>query len=121
QRSWDKELLVRLGLPSRILPRVLGAGTILGTLGPEVQAETGLGAVPVMTGASHDTAAAFQAAFAPEDCAILSSGTWSILGVNLSQPLPSARIDPRRFGYEGNPDGSVRLIHNVPGMWLLER
>lgn len=121
RRSWDVELLAGLGLPPAILPPVLGAGAILGTLSKEIRMETGLGLIPVITGASHDTAAAFEAAFAPADCAILSSGTWSILGVNLRQPLPAAHIDPRRFGYEGNPDGSVRLIHNVPGMWLLER
>jgi rhamnulokinase len=121
QRAWDEELLAQLDLPCHILPRVLGAGTILGRLDPQLQQETGLGPVPVVTGASHDTAAAFLAAVADHDCAILSSGTWSILGVNLPDTLSSAAIDPRRFGYEGNPDGSVRLVHNVPGMWLLER
>jgi rhamnulokinase len=121
QRSWDDELLTRMGVPSRFLPRVLGAGTVLGRLCPELQAETGLQAVPVVTGASHDTAAAFQAASGDEDCAILSSGTWSVLGVNLTYPLCSTHIDSRRFGYEGNPDRSLRLIHNVPGMWLLDR
>jgi rhamnulokinase len=120
-RAWDEELLAQLDLPCHILPRVLGAGTILGRLQPHLQQETGLGPVPVVTGASHDTAAAFLAAAAGCECAILSSGTWSILGVNLPDALPSATIDPRRFGYEGNPDGSVRLVHNVPGMWLLER
>jgi rhamnulokinase len=121
QRSWDEELLALLDLPRRLLPKVLGAGTVLGHLSMQLQTETGLGPVPVVTGASHDTAAAFSAAGAGPDCAILSSGTWSILGVNLPQPLPSGGIDPRRFGYEGNPDGSVRLVHNVPGMWLLEQ
>jgi sugar (pentulose or hexulose) kinase len=121
QRTWDEDLMAQLDLPRHILPRVLGAGTILGPLEPHLQQETGLGPVPVVTGASHDTAAAFLAAAAGNDCAILSSGTWSILGVNLPDTLPSAAIDPRRFGYEGNPDGSVRLVHNVPGMWLLER
>lgn len=121
QRAWDEELLALLDLPSRILPRVFNASTVLGCLDRQLQEETGLGPVPVVTGASHDTAAAFMAASADQDCAILSSGTWSILGVNLTHTLPSAGIDPRRFGYEGNADGSLRLIHNVPGMWLLER
>jgi len=120
-RAWDEELLALLGLPCHMLPRVFGAGTVLGCLSPKLQEETGLGPVPVVTGASHDTAAAFLAASGDQDCAILSSGTWSILGVNLPQTLASASIDPLRFGYEGNPDGSVRLVHNVPGMWLLER
>ena len=118
--AWDEELLAWLDLPVRILPKVLGAGTIIGRLNPQLQRETGLGPVPITTGASHDTAAAFLAAAAGDDTAILSSGTWSILGVNLPHTLPSAAIDPLRFGYEGNPDGSVRLVHNVPGMWLLD-
>ena len=121
QRAWDEELLALVDLPSRMLPKVFDAGTVLGCLNPQLQEETGLGHVPVVTGASHDTAAAFLAASGDQDCAILSSGTWSILGVNLTHTLPSAGIDPRRFGYEGNVDGSLRLIHNVPGMWLLER
>jgi len=121
QADWDEELLSRLDLPDRILPKVFGVGTMLGRLKPQLQRETGLGPVPIVTGASHDTAAAFLAAAAGDDSAILSSGTWSILGVNLPHTLPSAAIDPRRFGYEGNPDGSVRLVHNVPGMWLLDR
>jgi rhamnulokinase len=121
QRAWDEELLARLGLPFRFLPKVMGAGTVLGRLSAQLQSETGLGPVPIITGASHDTAAAFLAASGNEESAILSSGTWSVLGVNLPQTLPAGKVDPQRFGYEGNPDGSLRLVHNIPGMWLLER
>ncbi|MDO9579190.1 MAG: FGGY family carbohydrate kinase [Bacteroidales bacterium] len=121
ERCWDTELLSLLGLPNHFLPRICSSGTVLGHLGPELQKETGLGRVPIVTGASHDTAAAFAAAARENDCAILSSGTWSILGVNMNTILPPGSIDFRRFGYEGNPDGSLRLVHNVPGMWFIEQ
>jgi len=121
QRRWDAELLASLHLPAEMLPPVHSGCEALGSLSETVQKETGLGPVPVVLGASHDTAAAFSAANAQQDSLVLSSGTWSILGVNLSKPLEKAKFDPRQFGYEGNVDGSVRLIQNVPGMYLLEQ
>lgn len=74
-RDWDPEVVGLTGLPRSILPLVCGVGTVLGELGAGVQRETGLGPVPVTTGASHDTASAFLAAPASGDCAVLSSGT----------------------------------------------
>jgi len=120
-RCWDAELLESLHVPANALPPVHSGCTVLGFLSETIQKETGLGEVPVVLGASHDTAAAFWAAGADRDTLVLSSGTWSVLGVNLSEPLKSAKFDPRQFGYEGNADGSLRLIQNVPGMYLLEQ
>jgi rhamnulokinase len=120
-RSWDVELMTRLGLPVDLLPPIQYGCSILGRLSDEVQKETGQRAVAVTTGASHDTAAAFFAAGADRDSVIISSGTWSVLGVNLDSPLPAGSVNPREFGYEGNVNGSIRLIQNVPGMYLLEQ
>lgn len=120
-RRWDTDLIAELGLRGDILPSIRPAGTVVGRLLPELQRETGLGPVPIVTGASHDTAAAFSAVDCEDDCAILSSGTWSILGLNVERPVFTDSIDPKRFGYEGNPDGTFRLAYNVPGMWLLEQ
>ena len=120
-RKWDRQLMEQLGLPGHLLPGISSTNLVLGYLTESVQSKTGLGNVPVAIGASHDTAAAFFAAQADEDSVILSSGTWSIIGVNLKAPLSGVKIDSNRFGYEGNVDGSVRLISNVPGMYLIER
>jgi rhamnulokinase len=122
KRGWDAELLQRLGIPCAILPVVHRGDSILGTLSPEIQEETGLkGDIGIAIGTSHDTAAAFSTQHSGDDEAILSSGTWSILGIRMEQPLFPDSIDPKRFGYEGNFDGSVRLLCNIPGMWILEQ
>jgi rhamnulokinase len=118
---WDEQLPVMFGIPARILPEVRHGPQVLAPLSASVRELTGLGPVPVTLGASHDTAAAFSSVPADGQTAILSSGTWSILGIHLPEPLFSDAIDPNRFGHEGNPDGTVRLITNIPGMWILER
>ncbi len=121
RRRWDGELLAGAGLPAGILPEVVPAPAVLAALSPEIRAETGAGAVPVTTGASHDTAAAFSTIAPEAGSAVLSSGSWSILGVHMERPEHLDAIDPERFGYEGNPDGTVRLVCNIPGMWILEQ
>ena len=118
---WDESLAAAVSLPVQAMPEVRHGLQVLAPLSPEVQAQTGLGPVPVTLGASHDTAAAFSSVPADEGTAVLSSGTWSILGTHLPAPRHLEQIDPNRFGYEGNPDGTVRLITNIPGMWILER
>jgi rhamnulokinase len=120
-QAWDLELLSRLGLPAGILPRIVRGSGVLGTLCPEIQRQTGLGPVAIVTGSSHDTAAAFSTVPRRAGTAVLSSGTWSILGIPLESPVWTQGIDPTRVGYEGNTDGSVRLVANIPGMWILEQ
>jgi len=119
--GWDDGLLSRLGIPPVILPAILRGNSVLAPLARDVQAETGLGAVPISIGTSHDTAAAFSTQPADDESAILSSGTWSMLGIHMKRPLFLESIDPERFGYEGNPDGTVRLLCNIPGMYILEQ
>jgi rhamnulokinase len=118
---WDGELLGALGLPSDILPTVIPSSSVLSVLERSVRNRTGAGPVPVVTGASHDTAAAFSTVPRRKGAAALSSGTWSILGIHMDAPVWSAGIDPLRIGYEGNTDGSVRLVANIPGMWIIEQ
>jgi len=118
---WDPELAAVGGIDAGILPSVRHGHSVLGTLTPAMQAATGLGPVPVTIGASHDNAAAFMTQPMDDDSAILSSGTWSMLGVHLPAPVFPPGIDSSRFGHEGNPDGSVRLLCNIPGMWILEQ
>lgn len=118
KRDWDFELLEKLKLPAHILPTILHEPAISGNLTDEIQNQT---AVPVITGASHDTAAAFSTIADRENTVVLSAGTWSIIGVFVDHLLSADKIAPRHFGYEGNVDGSFRLVHNVPGMYLLEK
>ena len=119
--DWDFELLDKLRLPAHILPEILHKTPVAGYLSKEMQQKTGLGAVPVIAGASHDTAAAFSTVPSKGDHAVLSAGTWSILGCFVETPVLDDAMDPLRFGYEGNVDGSFRLVHNVPGMFILEK
>jgi rhamnulokinase len=121
EHRWDEQILSSVGLKSDAMPPVSHEPRILAPLSAQMRRETGQGAVAVATGASHDTAAAFSTISADERSAILSSGTWSIMGVHMAEPIFAHTLDAERFGYEGNPDGTVRLVCNIPGMWILEQ
>jgi rhamnulokinase len=124
-RTWASDLLNRFGLPTHVLGGVVAPGTSLGTLRPDVRAGTGLGAVAVVAPATHDTASAVVAV--PTDhtgtanWAYISSGTWSLVGVE----LPAANLSPlalaRNLTNEGGVDGTYRLLKNVMGLWLVQR
>ncbi len=111
--DWARDVIARLGLPDRIFGTLVEAGTALGPL----LAHHELGSPTVYAVASHDTASAFAAApLADEHAAVLSSGTWSLLGLELPEPVLS---DPTLTNERG-VDGTTRLLKNVMGMWLLE-
>jgi rhamnulokinase len=111
--EWARDVIARLGLPDRIFGPLVDAGTPLGPL----LAHHELGAPTVYAVASHDTASAFAAApLVDEHAAVLSSGTWSLLGLELPEPVLS---DPTLTNERG-VDGTIRLLKNVMGMWLLE-
>jgi rhamnulokinase len=96
-------------------------GTVLATLLPEVQEETGLGPIPVIAGCTHDTAAAVAAVPAQgEDWAYLSSGTWSLIGVELSEPLINEATRIANFTNEVGYGGTIRFLKNIIGLWLLQ-
>ncbi|MCJ1701683.1 rhamnulokinase [Rathayibacter festucae] len=120
-RAWDHELLTRLDLPLGILAPLIEPGSRLGSLLPAVAAElgapAGLGVVAV---GSHDTASAVVAVpAAGEDFAYISSGTWSLVGVELEEPVVSLEGRAANFTNEGGVDGRVRFLKNVSGLWLL--
>jgi rhamnulokinase len=113
--EWDRELIAALGLPSRLFGELVDPGTSLGRARPE----HGLGDVPVYTVASHDTASAFAAApVTDEHCAILSSGTWSLLGLELDAPVLTNTAHRANLTNERGIDGTTRLLKNVMGLWL---
>lgn len=122
-RTWDDALIGRLGLPRRLLLALVEPGTVLGTLTEDVAAETGLSPdVPVIAPATHDTASAVVAAPAVEggNWAYLSSGTWSLLGVERDAPLVNAETRRLNFTNEGGANGAIRFLKNIIGLWLVQ-
>jgi rhamnulokinase len=120
-RQWATGLLDRLDLPRDLLPGLVQPGDEIGRLTAEVRTETGLGEVPVVAVGSHDTASAVVGVPARDDrFAYVSCGTWSLVGVELEEPVLTE--DGRRAGFtnELGVDGTVRYLHNVMGLWLLQ-
>ncbi|WP_418990739.1 rhamnulokinase [Alistipes sp.] len=122
-RDWDRDILSLLGLTPAHFGRMVQPGERIGTLSEEVQRQTGLGAVPVVAVAGHDTASAVAAVPAAEDeaFAYLSSGTWSLMGIEAPAPIIIEESLRLNFTNEGGIGGTVRVLKNICGMWLLER
>jgi rhamnulokinase len=121
RRAWSEDLISATGLPRRIFPTVVGPCTRLGTLTPLVQSETGLGEIEVVAGCVHDTAAAVAAVPAEgQGWAYLSSGTWSLIGVELPAPLVSDASRAANFTNETGVGGTSRFLRNASGLWILQ-
>lgn len=121
-RDWAGDLLGALDLPAQILPAVRAPGSLLGELLPDLRDELGLRqAVPVIASASHDTASAV-AAIPGLDArsAYISSGTWSLVGMEIAQPILSEQAHALNFTNEGGVGGTIRFLKNVGGLWLLQ-
>ena len=115
--SWNHSLIERLGLPPTLFPPLADPGAVVGELSADVMARIGASRpIPVVAVGSHDTASAVVAVpMAGREAAYISSGTWSLVGVELDEPVLT---DPS-FTNEGGVDGRVRYLRNVMGMWLL--
>jgi rhamnulokinase len=122
ERQWATELLQELDLPTRILPPVVGPGTVLGDLLPQVCDAIGLRhSVPVIASASHDTASAVAAIPGLDERSVyISSGTWSLVGVETTAPILSDEARMRNFTNEGGVAGTIRFLKNIGGLWLLQ-
>jgi rhamnulokinase len=121
KKRWAFELLERLGLPTTIFPEIVPPGTLLGPLLPHVAEETGAGEVPVYATCCHDTASAVAAVPAEGDgWCYISSGTWSLMGVELTEPIINQRSLELNFTNEIGAAGTVRFLKNIAGMWLLQ-
>jgi rhamnulokinase len=120
--TWSTEVLDLLGLPERSLPPLQHPGDVRGHLLPGVLATTGLpSSVVVTTVGSHDTASAVVAVPAADTTfAYVSSGTWSLVGVELDKPVLTADSQRENFTNEGGVDGRTRFLRNVGGLWLLQ-
>jgi rhamnulokinase len=119
--DWDDELIARLGLPRTLFPALVDPGGRIGPLLPAVAAEIGAGPrFEVVAVGSHDTASAVVAVpMASDTAAYISSGTWSLVGVELASPVLSEASRAANFTNEGGVDGRVRYLRNVMGLWLL--
>lgn len=117
-RTWATSLLERLQLPSHLPGPLVEPGTTIGTISPRVAST--LSRTPVIAPASHDTGSAVAAVSARDNTAFLSSGTWSLLGIELEGPLITPEAQRLNFTNEGGVCGTTRLLKNVMGLWLLQ-
>ena len=122
QRDWSWGLIKAFDFPEKIFPEVVEAGTRLGNILPELAEKTSIqGQTPVIASASHDTAAAVASVPATQgNWAYLSSGTWSLMGVELEKPLINQQTLEGNFTNEGGVLGSVRFLKNIVGLWLIQ-
>lgn len=120
-RDWDRELMAKLGIPAHIFGEVKLPGTVRGTLLPEIARECGVAEIPVIAIGGHDTASAVAAVPAKEkDFAYISSGTWSLLGAEVQEPLCTEGVMKANYTNEGGVDGSIRLLKNIMGLWIIQ-
>ena len=121
-KELDSQLLDSLQLPREKFGKTVFPGYEIGTITEEVQKMTGLGAVPVIAVAGHDTASAVAAVPAKDEkFAYLSSGTWSLMGIETKDAIINDLSYERNFTNEGGVEGTTRFLKNICGMWLLER
>ena len=121
-KQLDERLLASLGLTRSKFGKMVKPGTLIGVLTDEIQKITGLGAVPVIAVAGHDTASAVAAVPAKDkQFAYLSSGTWSLMGIETKDAIINDLSYERNFTNEGGIEGTTRFLKNICGMWLYER
>ncbi|MCD7945326.1 MAG: rhamnulokinase [Clostridiales bacterium] len=120
EKTWDPELIARLGLPTRLFGELSVPGTVVGELLPEIQAQVGFNATVILP-ATHDTGSAFLAVPAKDDNAVyLSSGTWSLLGVENEQPITTEASRAQNFTNEGGAWYRYRYLKNIMGLWMIQ-
>ncbi len=121
QRRWSSVLMKRFGIPEHIFPGIVPSGTILGSLLPAIVEETGLRGTRVVAGCSHDTGAAVAAVPAQgEQWAYLSSGTWSLLGIESPRPIINRKSREYNFTNEVGYGGKIRFLKNIVGLWMVQ-
>ncbi|MFH1571964.1 MAG: rhamnulokinase family protein [Gemmatimonadota bacterium] len=121
QGRWATELLARLDLPTHFLPPIIQPGSTVGPLLASVAEECGVAAAPVLAPATHDTGSAVAAVpAATRDYAYISSGTWSLMGVLLDEPLVAPEALRYNFTNEGGVGSTYRFLKNIMGLWLVQ-
>ncbi|MCA9049341.1 MAG: rhamnulokinase [Planctomycetaceae bacterium] len=124
-RDWAYDMLRKFEVPTDMFPQVVPPGTNLGTLRSEVADFTGLGKLSVVAPATHDTGAAVAAVptrrTGAADWAYISSGTWSLMGVEIQDAILTEQALRYNVTNEGGVDGTYRLLKNIMGLWLVQR
>ncbi len=124
-RDWAFDMLKKFGLPARIFPKIVPPGTELGRLRESVSQRTGLGRIKVVAPPTHDTASAVAAIPTANtgrtDWAYISSGTWSVMGIESPNALLTDRVLQLNFTNEGGIDGTFRVLKNITGLWLVQQ
>lgn len=121
-RELDGSILALCGVKPSVFAPLVYPGAVIGELKPDIARITGLGAVPVKAVAGHDTASAVAAVPATAvNFAYLSSGTWSLMGIEAGQPVISPQMFEMNYTNEGGVGGTITLLKNITGMWLLEQ
>ncbi len=119
--QWSKPIFDKLSLPMQIMPEIVMPGTVVGELTETAAQEIGCGRIPVIAVGSHDTASAVLGVPARGDrWAYLSSGTWSLMGVELPHAIVSDKTFKYEFTNEGGVDHTIRLLKNIMGLWLVQ-
>ena len=119
--DWDRTLIKQCGIPDSMLPEIVAPGSVIGVLTESLSKELGLRQVPIIASACHDTAAAVAAVPAKgDDWLFLSSGTWSLLGAELTSPQVNEKTFQMNFTNEGGVDGTIRFLKNIMGLWLVQ-
>lgn len=121
-KRWETSILERFDIPSKIMAEIIQPGAKIGRLLPAIAAEMGLSEADVVAPGCHDTASAVAAV--PTESAhwaYLSSGTWSLLGVELDEPVMNAKSLRNNFTNEGGVGNKIRFLRNLMGLWLLQR
>lgn len=120
-REWSPEVFKRLGLRTDLFPELRAPGAYVGDVRPAVAQDCGIAPAPVFAVGSHDTASAVLGVPARSpDFAYISCGTWSLVGVELAEPVTTDAARAANFSNELGVDGTVRFLRNVMGLWLLQ-
>jgi len=120
RRNWATDLMQQLGLPPNLPASIVEPGTNIGTLLPDLARNSCLKNTPVIAPACHDTGSAVAAITARDGTAFLSSGTWSLIGMELDAPVITPQALKHNFTNEGGVNGTTRLLKNVMGLWILQ-
>jgi rhamnulokinase len=122
KKDWARAMLEQLGLPTHFLPKIVPSGTRLGNVRSEVTTECGVSsAIPVIAPGCHDTASAVAAVPAGgNDWCYISSGTWSLMGVEIDAPIINEKSLKLNYTNEGGVSGNFRFLKNIMGLWLVQ-
>lgn len=121
QKDWAWDVIDAMGIPRRIFTPITSAGTIRGKLMPSVAEELFVRQIPIIAVASHDTGSAVAAVpYKEQNAAFLSSGTWSLIGIETPEPIMSPKVLQYNLTNEGCANGTFRLLKNIAGLWIIQ-